>query len=264
MNVRIEGVSLDVSGRRLVEDVTIDVPSGSTLGVVGPNGSGKSTLLRALYRELQPSTGAVLVDDVEVGARSLLDHARAVAALAQQESLELDFTVREVVSLGRHPHPRHADTDDAVIREAMELTEVSDLAGRSVLTLSGGERQRVMIARALAQATPVLVLDEPTNHLDLRHQLRVVARIAASARTVLVALHDLNLAVSICDQIAVMQHGRVVACGDPGTVLQPALIERVYGIRPDLVSHPESGRPQLLFTPDLQVSPDERQAHVPS
>lgn len=264
MRVSIEGVSLEIGGRRLVHDVSVAVPAGSTLGIVGPNGSGKSTLLRTLYRELRPVVGTVLIDGVEVSERSLLDHARTVAALAQQDVVDLDFTVREVVALGRHPHPKDDSTDHAVIDEAMALTEVADLAGRSVLTLSGGERQRVMIARALAQATPVLVLDEPTNHLDLRHQHCVIAGVAASARTVLVALHDLNLAAAICDHLLVMQHGRLVAHGEPDTVLQPDLVEAVYGIRPVRVPHPQTGRSQLLFTPELQAPPHERHDHARS
>ncbi|KNX38927.1 ABC transporter ATP-binding protein [Luteipulveratus halotolerans] len=262
MTVTVRSVSVELGGQRLVDDVSCDVPAGTTLGVVGPNGSGKSTLLRTIYRELAPTCGAVLVDGTDVTARALLDHARRVAALAQHDGLDLDFTVAEVVGLGRHPHPRDDTADRAAVAAALAETEVAHLAERSVLTLSGGERQRVMLARALAQATPVLVLDEPTNHLDLRHQLRVVARIATSPRTVVVALHDLNLAAALCDRLVVMDAGRVVAAGEPDNVLQPELVETVYGIRPLLVDHPETGRPQLLFSPDVHPAPDERHHHA--
>lgn len=135
----------------------------------------------------------------------------------------------------------------------MQAFDVASMGGRSILTLSGGERQRVMLARALAQDCPVLALDEPTNHLDLRHQYGVVAQATQSSRTVLVALHDLNLAASVCDRILVMCRGRVVAVGAPDEVLTPDLVEQIYGLRPTVVQHPVSGRPHLIL--DTPVDP---------
>lgn len=247
MNVVIEGVSVDIAGARLLDDVSVTITAGETLGIVGSNGSGKSTLLRCLYRALTPATGAVHIDGDDVRALAHRDVARRLAVLAQHEEAALDFTVREVVELGRHPHPRDVERDTRIVEDAMRVCDVTAMSERSILSLSGGERQRVMLARALAQDCPVLALDEPTNHLDLRHQYGVVAHATRSERTVLVALHDLNLAAAVCDRLLVMRAGRVVAVGEPDTVLTPDLVEDVYGVRPTLVSHPGTGRPHLIF-----------------
>ncbi|WP_018155281.1 ABC transporter ATP-binding protein [Demetria terragena] len=249
MKVDFAQVGVTVDAATLVDDISITVPSGQTLGILGPNGSGKSTLLRCLYRSLTPTRGAALVDGEDVRSADVLRSARHLAVLAQDHPGDLDFTAREVIELGRHPHPRDAEADAHAVTQAMEWTDVSPLAHRSILSLSGGERQRVMLARALAQTTPVLVLDEPTNHLDLRHQLQVISRVARSDRTVVMALHDLNLATAVCDLVLVLDHGRAVATGPPISTLRPDLIYEVYGIRPVIVRHPGDGTHHLLFAP---------------
>lgn len=174
--------------------------------------------------------------------------ARELAALPQESSAEFDFTVAEVVAMGRLPHRnRTAAQDHALCDEAMTRTGVTHLADRGVLTLSGGEKQRVLIARALAQQPRILVLDEPTNHLDIAHQLDVLALVRGSGLTVLAALHDLNLAAAHCDVLYVIDGGRIVACGPPHDVLRPDLLADVFGVRAHQVRHPETGTLQLLF-----------------
>ncbi|MGW3284833.1 ABC transporter ATP-binding protein [Streptomyces sp. NPDC001002] len=248
MRLDITDVTVEVAGARLVEDIELAVDSGAFVGLVGPNGSGKSTLLRCVYRALRPDQGAIRLDGEDVHGMQSRAAARVLAALPQESAAEFDFTVAEVVAMGRLPHlDRTAARDRAVCAEAMERTGVDHLAERGFLALSGGERQRVLIARALAQQPRVLVLDEPTNHLDIAHQLDVLALVRRSGLTALAALHDLNLAAAHCDRLYVVAGGRIVASGPPYEVLQPALLAEVFGVRAHPVRHPETGAVQLLF-----------------
>lgn len=251
MRLRLDGLSVDLGGARIVRELTLDVPEGQVVGLVGPNGSGKSTALRCVYRALGPSAGRVLLGGEDLSAMSLRHSAQRVAALTQESGSDLDFTVEELVALGRAPHLRGNQPLSArerdLCRDAMELLDVAHLAGRGVLELSGGERQRVLVARALVQEPRVLVLDEPTNHLDVRHQLELLSLLRAAGVTVLVVLHDLNLAASACDLLGVLSEGALVDAGSPKEVLTPALLREVFGVEASVVPHPLTGDPQLLY-----------------
>ncbi|MEU1075538.1 MULTISPECIES: ABC transporter ATP-binding protein [unclassified Streptomyces] len=248
MRLDIDEVTIEASGTRLVEDIRLTVDSGAFVGLVGPNGSGKSTLLRCVYRGLRPAGGAVRLDGEDLHTMDPRAVARVLAALPQESAAQFDFTVAEVVAMGRLPHrDRTAASDREICARAMERTGVTHLADRGVLALSGGERQRVLIARALAQQPRVLVLDEPTNHLDIAHQLDVLSRVRDSGLTVLAALHDLNLAAAHCDVLYVIDGGRIVAAGPPHDVLRPDVLAKVFGVRAHRVRHPETGAVQFLF-----------------
>ena len=254
MDLELDGISVD----GIVHGISLSVGTGEVVGVVGPNGSGKSTTLRCVYRALRPSGGAVLLDGRDLLSLPLKESARRLAALTQDGHVEFDFTVTEVVAMGRLPHKgafdRDTERDHELVADSLRRVDAAHLADRSFLTLSGGERQRVLIARALVQEPDVLVLDEPTNHLDVRHQLDVLALVRGLGLTVLTVLHDLNLAAAYCDRIHVLDGGRVVAGGKPADVLTPDLVEAVFGVRAHLVPHPVSGVPQLLFE-HPEVSP---------
>ncbi|SFB50497.1 iron complex transport system ATP-binding protein [Amycolatopsis marina] len=251
MELRVENLAVSAAGRTLVAGLRLAVPSGTVVGLVGPNGSGKSTTLRCVYRVLRPSAGSVLLDGADLWRLSAKDSARSVAALTQDHHVEFDFTAAEVVAMGRSPHKSMLDRDTEADREicagVLRQVGAAHLAERSFLTLSGGERQRVLAARALAQRPKVLVLDEPTNHLDIRHQLELLALIRETGVTTLVALHDLNLAATTCDRIYVLDEGRVVASGTPHEVLTPELVAEVFGVHAHVVTHPDSGAPQLIY-----------------
>lgn len=251
MRVDIDALTVEISGARLVEDVTLRAGAGQFVGLVGPNGSGKSTLLRCVYRALRPTAGAIRLGGDDLLAMSARESARRLAALPQEASAEFDFTVAEVVAMGRLPHQssmaRTTDEDRRTCAAALDGVGAGHLAGRGFLTLSGGERQRVLIARALAQQPQVLVLDEPTNHLDIAQQLEILALVRAGGLTVLTALHDLNLAALHCDLLHVIDAGRIVASGAPHDVLTPVLLADVFGVRAHRVPHPETGAVQLLF-----------------
>ncbi|MEV4949380.1 ABC transporter ATP-binding protein [Streptomyces sp. NPDC053755] len=261
----VEGVTLAAGARRLVRDVSLTARPGEVIGLVGPNGSGKSSLLRAVYRVLRPEGGSVRVDGTEVRSMPVRRLARTLAAVVQESGADFDLTVRDVVSMGRTPHKRLFDGDtgeDArIVGSALESVDAAELADRSFDRLSGGERQRVLIARALAQQPALLVMDEPTNHLDIRHQLEVLGLVRRLPATVLVALHDLNLAAFYCDRLYVLREGAVTATGTPAEVLTPDLLRRVYGVTAEVTVHPRTGAPQVTFLPgeaDLPAPASER------
>ncbi|MEV4176327.1 ABC transporter ATP-binding protein [Nonomuraea sp. NPDC049709] len=251
MRLLLDDLSMSIDGAAIVEDLALAVEAGQVVGLVGPNGSGKTTALRCVYRALRPTGGVVWIDGKDLSRMPLRDSARMIAALTQEGRADLDFTVEEIVALGRAPHLRGNQALSArereLCRQAMAQTEVLHLAARGVLSLSGGERQRVLVARALVQEPQVLVLDEPTNHLDLHHQIRLLSMLKDSGLSVLVTLHDLNLAASACDQLAVLSHGRLVACGPPAEVLTEKLLREAFGVEASVVPHPLTGVPQVLY-----------------
>ncbi|WAC68594.1 ABC transporter ATP-binding protein [Microbacterium sp. SL75] len=238
-------------GALVVDDVSIRPEPGSTVGLLGPNGSGKSSLLRLLQGAARPDSGQVLLDDRPLGEWRRREMARSVAVVTQHAETDADIVVRDVVRLGRTPHRPvwggSTTGDEAAIDAALERVGLTDKADRLWHTLSGGERQRAQIARALAQEPRELLLDEPTNHLDIRHQLDVLALVAALRVTSIIALHDLNLAATYCDSVLVLRAGRVVAAGTPAEVLTPALIADVYEVKARVIPDAETGRSTILF-----------------
>ncbi|MFF7203667.1 ABC transporter ATP-binding protein [Streptomyces sp. NPDC008141] len=252
MDLTLDGLSVVTDGRSLVRDLSLRVDSGRVVGLVGPNGSGKSTALRCVYRALRPSTGTVWVGDDDLSRLAMRRSAQTVAAMTQDGAVDLDFTVEELVALGRTPHLQGNQAlgrrERELCERAMDRLDIRHLARRGVLTLSGGERQRVLLARALVQEPKILVLDEPTNHLDVRHQVQLLSLLRGSGLTVLIVLHDLNLASAACDHIGVLSDGRLVTAGSPAHVLTPELVDEVFGVEAGVVPHPLTGAPQLLYS----------------
>ncbi|WP_215449654.1 ABC transporter ATP-binding protein [Streptomyces sp. ATCC 21386] len=244
-----EGISIDIATTRIVSDVSLRIEPGEMVGLVGPNGSGKSTLLRSAYRVLRPSTGAVLIDGESVWSMSAREAARRRAIVTQHTTLGAEFSVEEVVAMGRTPRKgmldRDSEQDRHTVQQALEDVHMGWAARRAFATLSGGEQQRVLIARALAQEAGLLILDEPTNHLDVRAQFDVLDLLRHLGMTTLTALHDLDHAVSYCDRVAVMADGALVAVGAPADVLTPDLVHDVFGVRAVLDTHPITGRPRI-------------------
>lgn len=250
-----EEVSVVVNGRALVHKVSLDAAPGEVLGLAGPNGAGKSTLLRTFYRAMRPTSGRVLLDGEDVWRMPGRRLARRLAAVLQETTGEFELTVYDVVAMGRTPHKRAFEGDDAgdrdIIMAALAELDASGLAHAPFDRLSGGEKQRVMIARALAQRPRTMVLDEPTNHLDLRHQLDTLRLVRRLGVTAILALHDLNLAAAFCDRICVLDGGRLVATGTPADVLTPALLAKVYRVEAEVAEHPHTGAPQIIVIPDI-------------
>ena len=234
MEIRASDVRAVLGGSQILRGVDLRAERGELVGVIGPNGSGKSTLLKCIYRVLKPSGGAVWLDGRALSEYSYKESARRVAVVAQHNYYNFDFSVQDVVMMGRAPHKRALDRDNAQDRQmaarALETVGMADFARRSFATLSGGEQQRVILARALAQDTPCLILDEPTNHLDIKFQLQLMDIVKRLDRTVIAAIHDLNIAAMYCDRLYAVKEGCVVASGRPEEVLTPELIRTVYEV----------------------------------
>ena len=263
MTLELEGVSVDIDGKRIVSDVNLVVDDGQFVGLLGPNGSGKSTILKTVYRARQPASGRVLLDGTDLWSLPARQAARRVSAVAQETTVEFDFTVREMVMIGRTPHKRGFERDNshdrATVADAIERVGCGELAYRSFSTLSGGEKQRVLIARALAQGADHLVLDEPTNHLDIRYQIEILELVAGLGVTVIAALHDLSLAALFCQRAYLMADGRVVTSGLPAQVITTETVRHAYGADVLIVEHPETATPHLI--PRRQRSASTRSAN---
>jgi len=230
------------------------LPSSLT-GLIGPNGAGKSTLLRATLGLAPTSDGAITFEGDVLPAMPRRKRAQTAAFVEQIGATEAHLTAREVVLLGRIPfqsiwQAAPSDEDEEIVAEAIAAVDMTALSNRHYNTMSGGEQQRLQIARALAQQPRLLLLDEPTNHLDVHAQLTALTLLRARAHagaTVVLALHDLNLAAAFCDTLIVLHRGRVVAQGTPHDVLTPALLREVYDVDATLVAHPTSGRPMIAY-----------------
>lgn len=234
--MKLEGKKLEalLGGTPILKGVSLRAEGRELVGVIGPNGSGKSTLLKCLYRVLRPSGGAVWLDGRELERIPRKQSARSMAVVAQHNDLSFEFTVQEMVLMGRSPHKRLLERDSgadlAMAAQALAQVGLENLAQRPFSSLSGGERQRVILARALAQQAPILILDEPTNHLDIKFQLQLMELLRGLPCTVIAALHDLNLAAMYCDRLYVMKDGQVAGEGRPEEVLTPQLIRQVYEV----------------------------------
>ena len=255
------GVSVEVSDlswslknnqKVVLHNVSFDLERGKTLGIVGPNGAGKTTLLRMLYRYNAPTTGQVKIDGVNIWRMSPREVACKVAAVLQEQPTDFLLTVRDIVALGRTPHlvglgGMGGKKNSTIVDRTIDRLELGGVASRSFGTLSGGERQRVMIARAIAQEPSVLILDEPTNHLDIRHQLETLELIDDLSLTIIISLHDLNVAAEFCDAVAMLDKGRLVQYGKPDKVFSTKAVSETFQVNAQFEKLMPSNNKMLTF-----------------
>lgn len=250
MNLSTENIRLSYGAQEILKGVSINGNTGEFIGIIGPNGSGKSTLLKCIYRILKPHAGQVFLDGEELSGISIRNSAKKMAVVAQHNYYNFDFSVMEVVLMGRAPHKKTMERDNAkdfqIAQKALETVEMEGFANRSFSTLSGGEQQRVILARALAQQTPCLILDEPTNHLDITHQIQLMKIVKNLKVTVISAVHDLNIAAMFCDRLYVLQDGEIVGQGTPQEVLTAEFIEKIYRVETEIV-YDSAGQLHVLF-----------------
>jgi iron complex transport system ATP-binding protein len=249
-----ERVRLGYGDRVVVDGLDLDVVAGTITAVIGPNGCGKSTLLRALGRLLKPSAGQVLLDGKRIDRMPTREVAKVLGLLPQAPTAPEGLTVADLVARGRHPHQawyrQWSADDEEAVAQALDWTGIADLAERPVDELSGGQRQRAWISMALAQGTDLLLLDEPTTFLDLAHQvdvLELVRRLHVEAgRTVVMVLHDLNLAARYADRLVAMREGSIVAAGEPAEVITEPLLADVFGLAARVIPDPVAGTPLVV------------------
>jgi iron complex transport system ATP-binding protein len=247
-------LSLAYDRRTVVAGLSLRVPAGQVTAVVGANACGKSTLLRGLARVLEPQSGMVLLDGADIHSRPTREVATLLGLLPQSPVAPEGISVADLVGRGRYPHQgwfrRWTTEDEQAVADALAATDTADLADRSVDELSGGQRQRVWIAMALAQQTDLLLLDEPTTFLDLAHQVEVLDLLsdlnASRGTTVVLVLHELNLAARYADHLVAMREGRVVAAGPPGKVVTEQLVRDVFAMDCQVVPDPVAGTPMVV------------------
>jgi iron complex transport system ATP-binding protein len=260
----VSDLAVSLGGTEILSGVDLAVDAGELVGLVGPNGAGKTTLLRAVRGTLGPDSGTVSVvghSMHDIGSKAA---SRLVATVPQDTSLAFEFSVRETVEMGRTPHlPRFGgmgEDDHDTVERAMDRADVTAFADRPVTDVSGGERSRVLLARALAQATPLLLLDEPTASLDLNHQRRTfdtVADLTASGRAAVAAIHDLNLAARYCDRLVVVAGGGVLAKGPPEEVLDNGTLRSAFDADAVVTQNPVTERPRVTALPgNVRDEPD--------
>ena len=239
MNITAENIKMKIGDNEILKGVSIDSKNREFVGIIGPNGSGKSTLLKSIYRILKPNDGCIKLGDMDISKMSIKESAKKMAVVSQHNYYNFDFTVKEVVSMGRSPHKKNLERDNIedfeIVKESLQKVGMSEFSNRSFSTLSGGEQQRVILARALAQKTPCLILDEPTNHLDIKYQLSLLNIVKSVDLTVISAIHDLNIASMYCDRLFVMKDGQIVASGTPQDILTKELIKEIYEIDVEII-----------------------------
>jgi len=254
MLLRVNLVTAGYAGKAVLNDIRFELPAGQIMALIGPNGSGKTTLIRALSGVLPVVEAEVHINGTDLARSNPQERARLLAVVPQSTHIPPAFSVEEVVLMGRTPYINWlgstAEKDLQIAEKVMTLTDTIHFRGRMCGELSAGERQRVILARALAQDTPVLLMDEPTSHLDLRYQIEFLELSVHLAKdqnkTVLIALHDLNLAARFGEEVLVMKDGTVMAQGKTQNVFQPAVIEKVFGIKVEVFHSPGNHRVVIL------------------
>ncbi len=253
MNIIAKDVSVSIQSQQIIENIRLHVSNHEFVGLIGPNGSGKSTLLKCIYRILKPDTGYIELNGRRLDEMTYRESALQMAVVAQHNTYNFDFTVMDILLMGRAPHKkflqRNTPNDYAIAQKALQRVQLNGFENRIFSSLSGGEQQRVILARALTQETECLILDEPTNHLDITHQLNLLDTIKELGITVLSAIHDLNLAAMYCDRLIAINQKHVVAEGTPKEVLTEEFIRKIYKVNSSVIVNPKTQQVSITFIP---------------
>lgn len=251
MNIKTENINVTLEKNNILKGINIEVDNKEFVGIIGPNGSGKSTLLKCIYRILKPSEGVIKLDGINMKNISIKESSKKLSVLSQHNNYNFDFTVKEIVLMGRAPYKKFMERDNKedydIVNDALEKVDMLEFKYRSFQSLSGGEQQRVILARALAQKPKCLILDEPTNHLDIKYQLSLLNIVKSLNLTIISAIHDLNIASMYCDRLFVMKNGRIVGMGTPQEVLTKEFIKEIYDIDVEIV-YDSKGDLHILYS----------------
>jgi len=252
-----EAVKLFIGDKEILKGLDFHLKPKEFLGIIGPNGSGKSMFLKCLYRVQKPTEGTITINGQNLDELSYRESALQLAVVAQHNFYSFDFSVMEVVLMGRSPHKRLLDRDNAedyrVARHALATVGMEAMAERNFSSLSGGEQQRVILARALTQEAECMILDEPTNHLDIKYQLQIMDIVKSLDLTVAAAIHDLNIAALYCDRLIAIKKGLVVGLGTPAELLTEEFIYDLYEVH-SKVTHDDNGRINIRYLPQYNIS----------
>lgn len=242
MNLAAEKISVNLGGKEILHDVSYKFLSGKRTAIIGPNGAGKSTLLKILCLLNEKFSGTVTLDGKDIRTLGRKNLSKIMAILPQERDAPHDTTVRQLVSFGRFPHRKffggHSAEDESAIKNALELTKLTDFENRQVISLSGGERQRAWLAMTLAQRPKILLLDEPTTYLDIAHQLEVMDIVAdvnkKFSTTIIMVLHDINHARLFSDDVLIIRDKKIFAAGEPKKILSAQTLSEVFNVEADI------------------------------
>lgn len=252
--IKVQGLHYSIDFKEILKNVDFQIEEGRMVGIIGPNGSGKTTTLKHIYRALEPQRETVYIDGRDIHQLSYKEAAQEITVMKQENASDFEYTIYEMVMMGRTPHRNlfQADTkeDKEVVRNALRYVGMEKEAERYYTELSGGEKQRVMIARSLAQGTEIFILDEPTNHLDVHYQWALIEIIKSLQKTVVAVFHELNLAAAYCEEIFVMKDGSIVAHGSPREVLTKEMLAEVFRIDADIIEK-ENGQIYIVYNRSL-------------
>ncbi|WP_414839303.1 ABC transporter ATP-binding protein [Carnobacterium sp. TMP28] len=251
MKLTVDKVSVSVATKKIIEEVSLQVSDNQFVGLIGPNGCGKSTLLKSISKILEPDAGIIALDHENIQELSNKQLAKKLGVVGQFHQVNFDFSVRQMLLLGRSPHKGLMERDNAldyeIVENVLQQMDLKKLADRSFLSLSGGEKQRVILGRTLVQQPKFLVLDEPTNHLDIKHQLSLLKTVSALPIGILAALHDLNLAARFTDYLYAMKDGQIIKHGTPEEVITEAVISELYEVDCRTYTNPILGKQTIEF-----------------
>lgn len=253
ITLEVKELCFDIDNKKLLKDISLEIESGTMVGLIGPNGSGKSTLLKNIYRVLKPTGGCIYIEDKRIQELTNKEVAKRMAVVSQDDiATGFDFKVIDIILMGRYAHKSLFDSnnhsDIEVALKALRQVEMEEYYDRNFLSLSGGEKQRVMIARAICQQSNILIMDEPTNHLDIKHQLNIIEYIKSLKLTTFIAIHDINIAATFCDKLIVLKDGMVRYTGYPGEIVTSSMLKEIFEVEAEIIQNPKTKRINVLYT----------------
>ncbi|WP_122639280.1 ABC transporter ATP-binding protein [Romboutsia sp. Marseille-P6047] len=249
--IEVKNLKFSIDKKEILKDISLEVPKGAFVGIIGPNGSGKSTLLKNIYRLYKPSSGSIFLDNKDLSKVKDKECAKEIAVLAQESTSQFDFTVEQIVKMGRYPYKSvfedYSKKDLQMVKDMLKKVGLENYSERSFSKLSGGEKQRTLIARALVQDTDFLILDEPTNHLDIGYQIQLMDLVKSLNITTLSAIHDMNIAAMYCDYLIVMKDGKIKQFGTVEKVITSDMLKEVFGVNAYVGTNPINKKLQVSF-----------------
>ena len=249
--LQVKNLNFSIEKKEILRDISFEIPKGSFVGIIGPNGSGKSTILKNIYRLYKPNSGSIILDNKNLSDMKDKDCAKEIAVLAQETNSQFDFTVEQIVKMGRYPYKSvfedYSKTDIDMVNNMLKRVGLDNYSDRNFSKLSGGEKQRTLIARALVQDTDFLILDEPTNHLDIGYQIQLMDLVKSLKITTLAAIHDMNIAAMYCDYLIVIQKGEIIASGSVDEILTKEMIKKVFNVDCYIGKNPITGDIHIFY-----------------
>ena len=251
LKLQVKNLKFSIDKKDILKDISFDIPKGSFVGIIGPNGSGKSTILKNIYRLYKPDSGRLILDNKDLSTMKDKDCAKEIAVLAQESNSQFEFTVEQIVKMGRYPYKSvfedYSKKDIEMVNNMLKRVGLDDYSNRSFSKLSGVEKQRTLIARALVQDTDFLILDEPTNHLDIGYQIQLMDLVKGLNITTLSAIHDMNIASMYCDYLIVMKDGKIRKCGSVEEVITSDMLKEIFGVNAYVGINPINNKLQVSF-----------------